>query len=211
VEQLLTGLGLSTAAGLNAYIPMLLLGLLARFTHIVHLPAGWNWLENGWVILIVAILLIVEIVADKIPALDSINDSVQTFVRPAAGGIVFGSGTAAQTAAVADPGQWAKSGGWIPVVIGIVIALVVSLTKTAVRPAANVATAGVAAPVLSTLEDVTSFSLVFIALLVPLLVLVIVGALVWSGWRLYRQIRRRKDAPYAPPLPAPTDWHEEPR
>lgn len=208
---MLTGLGLSTAAGLNAYIPMLLLGLLARFTHIVHLPAGWNWLENGWVILIVAILLIVEIVADKIPALDSINDSVQTFVRPAAGGIVFGSGTAAQTAAVADPGQWAKSGGWIPVLIGVVIALLVSLTKTAVRPAANVATAGVAAPVLSTLEDVTSFSLVFIALLVPLLVLVIVGALVWSGWRLYRRIRRRRDAPYAPPLPAPIDWHEEPR
>lgn len=92
MEQLLTGLGLSTAAGLNAYIPMLMLGLLARFTDIVHLPAGWNWMENGWVILIIAVLLVVEIVADKIPALDSINDSVQTFVRPAAGGIVFGSG-----------------------------------------------------------------------------------------------------------------------
>ena len=157
MEQLLTGLGLSTAAGLNAYIPMLMLGVLARFTDIVNLPQGWNWLENGWVLLIVSVLLIVEIVADKIPALDSINDAVQTFVRPAAGGIVFGSGTAAQTAAVTDPGDWAKSGGWIPVAIGVVVALVVSLTKTAVRPAANVATAGVAAPVLSTFEDVTSF------------------------------------------------------
>ncbi len=125
--------------------------------------------------------MIVEIVADKIPALDSINDSVQTFVRPAAGGIVFGSGTAAQTAAVTDPGEWAKSGGWIPVAIGVVVALVVSLTKTAVRPAANVATAGVAAPVLSTLEDVTSFGLVFVALLIPVLVLVILLALIWVG------------------------------
>jgi len=211
VEQLLTGLGLSTAAGLNAYIPMLMLGLLARFTDIVHLPAGWNWMENGWVILIIGVLLVVEIVADKIPALDSVNDSVQTFVRPAAGGIVFGSGTAAQTAAVSDPGQWARSGGWIPVVIGVVIALLVSLTKSAVRPAANVATAGVAAPVLSTVEDVTSFGLVFIALLVPILVLVILAALIWSGWRLWRKIKRRKDLPYAPPTAAPADWQQPPR
>ncbi len=211
MEQLLTGLGLSTAAGLNAYIPMLMLGLLARFTDIVHLPAGWNWMENGWVILIIGVLLVVEIVADKIPALDSVNDSVQTFVRPAAGGIVFGSGTAAQTAAVSDPGQWARSGGWIPVVIGVVIALLVSLTKTAVRPAANVATAGVAAPVLSTVEDVTSFGLVFIALLVPILVLVILAALIWSGWRLWRKIKRRKDVPYAPPTTAPVDWQQPPR
>lgn len=211
MEQLLTGLGLSTAAGLNAYIPMLMLGMLARFTDIVNLPAGWNWMENGWVLAILVLLLAVEIVADKVPALDSVNDTVQTFVRPASGGIVFGSGTAAQTAAVADPGEWARSGGWIPVVIGVVIALVVSLTKTAVRPAANVATAGVAAPVLSTIEDVTSFGLVFVALLVPLLVLVILAALIWSGWRLWRKIKHRKDAPYAPPTAAPADWQEPPR
>ncbi len=211
MEQLLTGLGLATAAGLNAYIPMLMLGLLARFTDIVNLPQGWNWMENGWVLGILVVLLAVEIVADKVPALDSVNDTVQTFVRPASGGIVFGSGTAAQTAAVADPGQWARSGGWIPVVIGVVIALVVSLTKTAVRPAANVATAGVAAPVLSTIEDVTSFGLVFIALLVPLLVLVFLAALIWSGWRLWRKIKRqRRRAPYAPPTAAPADWQEPP-
>jgi hypothetical protein len=99
--------------------------------------------------------------------------------------------TAAQTSAVADPGQWAQSGQWIPVAIGVVIALAVSLTKTAVRPAANVATAGVAAPVLSTIEDVTSFSLVFVALLVPVLVLAILAGLIWAGWRLWRRIRRR--------------------
>lgn len=210
MEQLLTGLGLSTAAGLNAYIPMLMLGLLARFTDIVNLPAGWSWMENGWVLGILAVLLVVEIIADKVPALDSVNDTVQTFVRPAAGGIVFGSGTAAQTAAVSDPGQWAQSGGWIPVVIGVAIALAVSLTKTVVRPAANVATAGVAAPVMSTVEDVTSFGLAFIALLVPILVLVIVAALVWSGWRLWRRIRRRRETSYAPPAAIPENWHEPP-
>ena len=165
--ELLTGLGLATASGLNAYIPLLALGLLSRFTDLVTLPHGWVWLENGWVMAIVAVLLVIEIVADKIPALDSINDAIQTFVRPTSGGIVFGSGTAAQTPAVTDPGAFAQSGQWIPIVVGVLVALVVSLTKSAVRPAANVATAGVAAPVLSTIEDGISVGLVFLAILIP--------------------------------------------
>jgi hypothetical protein len=191
--ELLTGFGLATAAGLNAYIPLLALGLLSRFTDLITLPHGWAWLENGWVMTIVAALLVVEIIADKIPALDSINDAVQTFVRPTAGGIVFGSGTASQTSAVTDPGAFAQSGQWIPVVIGVVTALVVSLTKSTVRPAANVATAGMAAPVLSTVEDIASVGLVFLAILVPVLVLVAVLALVWAVLRIMRR-RRRKAA-----------------
>jgi hypothetical protein len=189
--ELLTGFGLATAAGLNAYIPLLALGLLSRFTDLVTLPHGWAWLENGWVMTIVAVLLVVEIIADKIPALDSVNDVIQTFVRPTAGGIVFGSGTAAQTAAVIDPGAFAQSGQWIPVVIGVVTALVVSLTKSTVRPAANVATAGMAAPVLSTVEDITSVGLVFLAILVPVLVLVAVVALVWAVVNVLRRRRKR--------------------
>jgi hypothetical protein len=79
--ELLTGLGLASAAGLNAYIPLLAMGLLARFTELVNLPPGWAWLENGWVMVIVAVLLIIEVVADKIPALDSVNDAIQTVDR----------------------------------------------------------------------------------------------------------------------------------
>ena len=189
--ELLTGFGLATAAGLNAYIPMLALGLLSRFTDLVSLPHTWSWLENGWVMAIVAVLLVVEVIADKIPALDTVNDAIQTVVRPTAGGIVFGSGTAAQTAAVADPGAFVQSGQWIAVAIGGVTALVVSLTKSAVRPAANVASAGVAAPVLSTMEDVTSVGLVFVAILLPILVLVALVALAWAAFRLWRWRRNR--------------------
>lgn len=192
--ELLTGMGLATASGLNAYIPLLALGLLSRFTHLITLPHGFVWLENGWVMGILAVLLVVEIVADKIPALDSINDAIQTFVRPTSGGIVFGSGAGAQTHAVTDPGAFAQSGQWIPIAVGVVIALVVSLTKSAVRPAANVATAGVAAPVLSTIEDGVSVALVFLAILVPVLVLVVFVLLVWGFVKLLRRRRRPKTA-----------------
>jgi hypothetical protein len=192
--ELMTGFGLATAAGLNAYIPLLAMGLLGRFTDLITLPHTWSWLENGWVIAIVAVLLVVEIVADKVPALDSVNDVVQTFVRPTAGGIVFGSGTAAQTAAVTDPGEFARTGQWVPIAIGVVTALVVHLTKTTVRPAANVATAGFAAPVLSTIEDITSVALVFIAILIPALVLAVLIGLVWAVVVLWRRRRRRRAA-----------------
>ncbi|MFN3004246.1 DUF4126 domain-containing protein [Mycolicibacterium wolinskyi] len=204
--ELLTGFGLATAAGLNAYIPLLALGLLSRFTDLVALPAGWAWLKNGWVMAIVAVLLVVEVVADKIPALDTVNDTIQTFVRPTAGGIVFGSGTASQTAAVTDPGAFAQSGQWVPVAIGVVTALVVSLTKSAVRPAANVASAGMAAPVLSTVEDVTSVGLVFVAILVPVLVLVALLALAWGVFRLWRWRRRRAEPKTAAPAAGVDSW-----
>jgi Domain of unknown function (DUF4126) len=193
--ELLTGFGLATAAGLNAYIPLLALGVLSRFTDLVTLPPGWAWLENGWVMTIVAILLAIEIVADKIPALDSVNDVIQTVVRPTSGGIVFGSGTAAETAAVTDPGAFAQSGQWIPIAVGVVVALVVHLMKTTARPAANVATAGVAAPVLSTVEDFTSVGLVLLAVLLPVLVLVAVFAVAWAGIYLIRRRRRSSQSP----------------
>jgi len=199
--EVLTGAGLAAAAGLNAYIPLLVLGLLSRFTDLVSLPAGWSWLENGWVQVILGVLLIIEIVADKIPAVDSVNDWIQTVVRPAAGGIVFGSGTVARTTTVSDPGQFFSSFAWVPIVVGILLALTVHVGKTVVRPAANVATAGIAAPVLSTIEDVFSAIMSFVALLLPVLVILGLAGLVVGAVSLIRRMRhRRLDAP---PVPRP--------
>jgi uncharacterized membrane protein len=120
--EALTGIGLATAAGLNAYVPLLVIGALARWTDLVNTPAGWEWLGNGWVLTLLAVLLMLEVVADKIPGVDSINDVVQTVVRPAAGGIAFGAGVSSQAAVVTDPGAFVESGQWVPVVVGIVIA-----------------------------------------------------------------------------------------
>lgn len=194
--EALAGTGLAAAAGLNAYIPMLALGLLSRFTDLVGLPSGWSWLENPWVLGILGVLLLLEVIADKIPAVDNVNDIVQTVVRPTAGGIVFGSGTSAHTAAIQDPGTFFTSGSWIPVAIGVVIALVVHVVKAGTRAAANAALAGIGAPVLSAAEDVTSVALVLAAILLPALVLVAlavvaVGAILLIRWGRRRAIERR--------------------
>lgn len=191
--ELLTGAGLASASGLNAFIPMLSLGLLSRFTDLVNLPAGWAWLENEWVLGIIAVLLVLEVVADKIPAVDSVNDIIQTVIRPTAGGIVFGAGTAAQTAAIQNPAEWWQSNAWVPVVIGVITALVVHGGKAGTRAATNTVSVGAAAPVLSIGEDAMSLGLVFAAVLVPVLVLVLLAALIGMFWWMWRTFRRMRD------------------
>jgi hypothetical protein len=190
--ELLTGSGLATAAGLNAALPLLILGGLDRWTGLVDLPAGWEWLSGGWVLAILLVLLVLDVVADKVPGVDHLNDVVQTVVRPTAGGLAFGAGSGAQTAAVTDPGAFFTSNAWVPVVLGILLALTVHTGKALARPIVNAATVGMGAPVVSTVEDATSLSLTLSAILLPVLVLVLLAILVWVGVR----VARRRAVPF---------------
>ncbi|MFI5494564.1 DUF4126 domain-containing protein [Actinoplanes sp. NPDC051859] len=192
--EVLTGGGLSASAGLNAYIPLLTLGALARWTSAVELPAGWQWLSDGWVLLILALLLAVEVVADKVPVVDHINDVVQTVIRPTAGGLAFGAGSASETVTVSDPAAFFGSHQWVPVAAGVLIALAVHGLKAASRPVVNATTAGVGAPVVSTAEDISSVVLSVLAILLPALVLIALVAFVLCAIWVIRRRRRRKRA-----------------
>jgi hypothetical protein len=194
VLEALTGTGLAASAGLNAYIPLLTMGLLARFTNAVDLPNGWSWLANGWVLVILAVLLSIEVVADKVPVVDHLNDVVQTVVRPTAGGLAFGAGSASQTVTVSDPGSFFGSHQWVPVAAGVLIALCVHGVKATARPVVNVTTAGFGAPVISTLEDFGSVVMSLLAILAPVLVLLGLGLVVWFAvWVAGRRRRRRRE------------------
>lgn len=190
--EALTGTGLAASAGLNAYIPLLTMGLLARYTDVIDLPGGWQWLSNGWVLGILAVLLAVEVVADKVPVVDHVNDVLQTVVRPTAGGLAFGAGSSAQTVTVSDPGSFFGSHQWVPVAAGVLIALSVHGVKAASRPVVNATTAGMGAPVASTAEDFSSVVLSLLAILLPVLVLVGIALLGYAGWWVIRRRRRRR-------------------
>jgi hypothetical protein len=189
--EFVVGSGLATAAGLNAWMPLFVLGLADRLIPAVQLPQVWSWLSSDLALWIIGALLVVEIVADKIPAIDSINDMIQTVVRPAAGGIAFGAGSSSETVRVDDPAAFFSDSSWVPIVTGIVIALVVHVFKSMLRPAANVATAGVAAPVVSTAEDVTSFALSIFAIVLPILALLLMAGLIVAVVAAFRGRRRR--------------------
>lgn len=189
--ELLTGLGLASAAGLNAYVPLLALGLLARFTDLVQLPSAWAWLQDPWALGVLAVLLVVEVTADKVPGVDHVNDLLQTLVRPVAGGMVVGAGTD-QAPLVQDPSAWVSSGDWLPVLVGAGIALAVHLLKAGGRTVVNATTAGLGAPVASTAEDVLAVGLSLAALLLPVLVLLLLVVLVWAVVRGRGRARRRR-------------------
>lgn len=188
--ELLTGTGLAAAAGLNAYIPLLALGLASRFLDFIQLPSGWAWLSNEWVLVILGVLLVIEFVADKIPVVDSINDWLQTVIRPVAGGIVFGSGSSSETAFVTDPAAFFSSNQWVPIVVGIVIALGIHLVKSAARPVVNTVTVGMGAGAVSAAEDAGSVSLSLSAILLPLLVIVVLALVIWGFIALFRRLDR---------------------
>jgi Domain of unknown function (DUF4126) len=185
----LTGLGLSTAAGLNAYIPLLVVGVLARFTDVLDLPPSQRWLASGWVLGIGAVLLVCELVLDKVPVVDHFNDAVQTFIRPAVGGAIFTATAAAQQA---DASQWMRDHQWVGWLLGIVVAGLVHTGKVTARPVVNVSTVGMGTPVVSAAEDVTSLGMSLTAVFAPLLALVLVVALAWAGTVLVRRSLHRR-------------------
>src|SRR5215210_6369838 len=80
-----TALGLSTAAGLNAYLPVLILGLLSRFTDLIDLPAPWIALEHPVVLAAVGIVALLDFVGDKVPVIDHVLHAFGMVIAPGAG------------------------------------------------------------------------------------------------------------------------------
>jgi hypothetical protein len=189
----LTGTGLSAAAGLNAYIPFLIVALVAKFTDVITLPATYAWIESWWAIGIGSLLLLSEVVLDKIPAVDTVNDAVQTFIRPAMGGLIFAATAAAEEV---DQSVWMAQHPWVGIVLGVVVSGLVHAGKAAARPVVNVGTAGFGAPVVSTAEDGASVGLSLAALFAPVLCLIGLVLLAWAliaGSLRMRRRRRRRD------------------
>jgi hypothetical protein len=180
--DIFSAFGLSASAGLNAYIPLLIVGLLARYTDTIQLSKPWDTLTEPWVLLVLAVLLLIEILADKIPAVNHVNDAIQTFVRPIAGAIVFAA--SAHVISNVHP--------VIAMICGLFVAGTVHGVKAlAIRPAVTATTGGTANPIVSTIEDIIATVLSIIAVLIP----VILGALIcvvtaWIIWLILRRINR---------------------
>ena len=180
--ELLTGIfsafGLSASAGLNAYIPLLAVSLLAKFTNLLNLETPWDTLTSWWVIGLLVILGGVEFFADKIPAVNHINDIIQTFVRPAAGAIVF----AASANVVTEMSPILSLGAGLLVAGGVH-----TVKAVAVRPAVTAVTGGAGSAPVSIAEDVISTFLSILAILLPLIIgiilVLLVSIFIWLKWR----------------------------
>lgn len=184
--ELLTGIftafGLSASAGLNAYIPLLLVGLLARYTNLIQLNQPWDTLTDPWIILLLCVLVIIEMIADKVPAVNHINDAIQTLIRPAAGAIAF----AASANVITDVSPV------LALAAGLLIAGSVHVAKAgALRPAVTATTGGAGNIPVSIAEDIVAFVLSILAVVLPVLIgtLLVVLAAFIIYW-LYRRSNR---------------------
>lgn len=181
--DIIAAFGLSASAGLNAYIPLLVVSLLARFTDLIDLSGNWQALESWWIIGLLMVLSLIEFFADKIPAVNHINDIIQTFIRPTAGAILFAA--SANVITEIHP--------ILSLAIGLLVAGSVHAVKSVVvRPAVTATTAGMGDVPVSVLEDVIATVLSVLSVVIPILVAIIllILAILLILWLSNRSMKR---------------------
>lgn len=174
IGSVLAAFGLSGAAGLNAWLPLLASALLHRWG-VVELGAPFDDLSTTTGLGVLAVLTAADFVGDKIPALDHVLHAAGTVVHPVAGAALF-------------TGQ-ADAPDVVSILAGALVAGSIHGARAAIRPAATVGTAGIANPVLSLAEDAGSVVLTAAAFAVPALAFLLVLALVAALVAAYRRAR----------------------
>ena len=181
-SSIIAGFGLAAPAGLNAWIPMLVASVSAKIGWL-KLNPPFNVLGETWVLVALLVLVTIELFVDKIPAIDTVNDIIHTFIRPVAGGILF----AAQVGAI---------GGLDPTVgfiMGLVSAGAVHAVKATSRPLVTTFTGGIFNPIVSMVEDIIAAVTAVLALVVPILAAFLMLVVLFvAGWMVVRWRERRR-------------------
>jgi hypothetical protein len=179
VTAYFTALGLATAAGLNAWVPLLAVGLLSKYTGLIDLSGQWTALTETPVLIALGAVAVLDFVGDKIPTVDHVLHAAGTVIAPATGVVAALSSSSALHVSPAAM-----------TIIGIVGAGTAHGTRMAIRPFSTLTTAGLGNPVLSLIEDAGSLGLSVVAIALPVLALLLVAAMFAAAWRVIRRGRR---------------------
>ncbi len=173
----LTGVLLAAAAGLNAFLPLLGLALADRFTNYVNLPQPYNIISSVGGIAILLVLVTIDLIADKIPRVDHINDLINSPLRPASGMFLM-------MAAVSGQGEIHEV---VAMFIGLFVAGAVHVYKAVSRTRITVASNGLANPMVSLIEDAIAGMTTLLAIVFPWVGLAFaIPAGIGLGW-IYRK------------------------
>jgi hypothetical protein len=195
VELLPTVLASGWASGINAYLVVVVLGLLGRFADVGGVPEA---LTRTDVLVVAGILYLVEFVADKVPYLDSIWDAISTAIRPTAGA-VLGLLLAGDASSV-EQAVLAASGGGAALLSHLVKGGLRLVVNTSPEPVTNIGTslgedvvvAGVAA--LALLHPYTALAIAGVLLVLGLTLLVLLWTRVRRGYLRLKAWRERRRA-----------------
>ncbi len=186
ITMLLTALGLSSASGLRAYLPLLAVAIGSVLPgtdqgHVVALSQSFESLGSPPIIAVLAALAIGEFFADKIPVIDHLSDVIHTIIRPASGAAIM--------AAVSNPVS--DKSPWLAAIIGAGLSLAVHGVKAGTRPVVTATTVGHGNPVVSLLEDVIVVVVGILAFVAPIIAVMLMVLLVLYAFRLLRRGMRR--------------------
>lgn len=155
-------------SGINAYATVFVLGLLGRFANADQVPGGFQRTD---VLLVMGVLAVLELVADKIPLIDSTWDTISTFIRPVAGAVI----------AALIAGQQGSLATIALASVGGVTALLSHLTKSGLRLAINTSPEPVTNVTASMANDVSVVGVLALAASNPVAAAVIVGVILLVG------------------------------
>ena len=183
--QIMLGICLSACAGLRAFLPLLIIGILQKMGYL-QVGQTFGWIGSNPALIVFGTATLVEIIGDKIPVLDHTLDSVGTFIKPIAGTILFST-----VILKIDP--------ILAVVLGIIaggsISELVHLKKATVRGGSTALTAGVANPFLSVFEDLGALIGTAISIIAPILAFIMLLIILAISFHIFRKIFGKKKKP----------------
>jgi hypothetical protein len=185
VPSLAMGIGLAACAGIRAWLPLLMAGGMARWG-IIELGPSFQFIAGDRALILFGVATVIEILADKVPAVDHALDSLSTVLRPAAGSLL----AASVLWQVSDPLTALALG----VAVGAPTSLVPHAAKSLLRAASTTFTGGLANPFISVLEDLMAVALFVLTVLIPVAV---AAMLVLVALLVARRLARRTPAPLA--------------
>jgi hypothetical protein len=195
VELLPVVLASGWASGINAYLVVLVLGLIGRFGQVAEIPLG---LTRTDVLVVAAVLYVLELVADKIPYFDSLWDAVSTAIRPTVGAVI--GLLMAQDAPTLQTAVLVACGGAAALVSHLVKGGLRLIVNTSPEPASNIAVsvgedvAVVGVTTLAVLNPGLALAIAALLLLAGILLLVLLWSRVLRGWRRFHAWRARRVA-----------------
>jgi hypothetical protein len=159
-----TPYGLALASGIDAYIPLLSYAACARFLHLFKVNPNLAFITQDWFMIMLVILALADLFADKIPVVDHVWDAIHTVLRPAAGAIV----------AAAASNQTSGTALLLPIIFGGTLAGMAHTTKAATRLTSTATSAGIANVGISIAEDVVVVIATLLSLFAPIVMIVVV-------------------------------------
>jgi hypothetical protein len=180
IISIILGIGLAASVGFRVFVPLFGLSLAAHFG-MVPLNENWEWIGGNTALITLGIATVVEIIAYFIPFFDHLLDVIMLPMATIAGTAIMVS-----TVVNIDPTlTWA-----LAIIAGGGTATAIKTSTSSTRLASTGTTAGIANPLVSTIETGTSISMSVLAIFAPILAIIFLIIIFGLIYKFFKFLKR---------------------